>query len=666
MRVVFVMLFVIAGFATPVAGQTDQRNAAVWYGRAIKRHDQFARTLSPVEHRRRVAAIRHAVARPDETPNADVAAYLAELQPVLGLVRQAARRPHHDFDLDYDRGAELRLPHLSRMQVFSEYLAAEAIVQLHQGDAGSAADRIESIYRIADQAGRDRLLLSSMVGSETFDLAESLVDTAIDRGQLGPFECASILRALRNVDGGSPFGFAEGLKSERSLMMPWFRTQFSGEGGLPRFRRQFDWLLVDPVDAAAFRVMRQEDLDAALVAAETASELLIETLAIEDTDRARRELRRIDATIRRGDHGPFARLLLGDFADMVGAMDRRRAALRARIELLDAIASGRVDPRAVANAAVWYRRAIAAWNKVLPDARAEVRALADRPAQTVPPSLRITLDVSQPAIDVIREAAAIPRCVFVNADAAPRGLSDEHASLRDLVALLHADAVRWIQAGDFDAVVDRLALAFSCATHLGEDPTIMSSVLAHATFRSTAALVEPGLEGNRFSLAQRRRLLRAARGVGGPDSFGFRVAEVADRARIERWILARWRVAKPSRASLVGEMLAACRGEQLFALALCIDRIERGAAAAEATDRSAAGLNGIIRVAGIAETRRRAADVAAIVSGQRFEELPVPLAAPILRVAERRASAARVVRETLVSLRGEDGHNGSSLSRTEE
>jgi len=81
----------------------------------------------------------------------------------VDLLRQASERPQLDFELDYNQGVTLLLPHLSKMKEATVLLSASALANLHRGDSATAATNLHTILVILDRWKDEPLLISQLV-----------------------------------------------------------------------------------------------------------------------------------------------------------------------------------------------------------------------------------------------------------------------------------------------------------------------------------------------------------------------------------------------------------------------------------------------------------------------------------------------------------------------
>src|SRR6266850_2888444 len=149
-------------------------------------------------------------------------------------------------------------------------------------------------------------------------------------------------------------------------------------------------------------------------------------------------------------------------------MERARKSLEQTRTLLSSIAHGEVDATSLANAAIWYMRAVGAIEKIRPERMQEVRGYALMHHSSPSDELTLTLTEAQGIIGTLREGSRLKRCDFERVDSPwlPSGLAPHHPGLRDAVRLLQADAARLIPVNDPAGTVDRCAVCLRIGAHL--------------------------------------------------------------------------------------------------------------------------------------------------------------------------------------------------------
>ena len=109
-----------------------------------------------------------------QTPAKDVLLALSRYEETLQQLREAARRPHARFWINYEDGFSARFPHLSRLKACSQYLSLHAIASLAEGNTEIALDDILLSFRLGETIKSEPVLISF------------LVQVAISRGRAEP------------------------------------------------------------------------------------------------------------------------------------------------------------------------------------------------------------------------------------------------------------------------------------------------------------------------------------------------------------------------------------------------------------------------------------------------------------------------------------------------
>jgi hypothetical protein len=443
------------------------------------------------------------------------------------------------------------------------------------------------------------------------------------------------------------------MASEKTVVLAWTTQRYSGEGGVELARAELGWDEKHPVISSQLAALSQEELEATLAAAELAADRAIDTLYLSDPDQVRAELDRVDTAVAIGEYGVMATLLFGHFGDAFERFVDVRRALRTRMDVLAAIASGRLDPAELANAAFWYRRATRTLGRLPAEQRQLIRSFAEDHGRSMDAELAGALQTANETIGILLEARSILRCDFVaERQSAASGICIYHANLRELVQLLHADAIRCIRAEAFDAAVERLATCYRIASHLSDDPLIFSAVLAHVTFDDTQSLLAPGLATDAFTLEQRKQLLAAARDVGYRDPFGYAVSVTAQRDAVQQQLEARLKTGDLDATRRLRLVIDACDADQLLFLAIATDQATRDASGVTGARFNA--LAGVLALEEAREALTAARDALDVLPAGRLEQLAESTAPAFASVVERMSIAQDELREALVALRGEE------------
>lgn len=84
----------------------------------------------------------------------------APLEQIRAVLSEA---PNFGYNLDYNSGANLLLPHLPRIKAAAQWLSLGATVKLHQGNFGAAFQDLDALTRLSVQFSQESLLISELV-----------------------------------------------------------------------------------------------------------------------------------------------------------------------------------------------------------------------------------------------------------------------------------------------------------------------------------------------------------------------------------------------------------------------------------------------------------------------------------------------------------------------
>lgn len=117
------------------------------------------------------APVAVAISRQDAA--AGVLKLLAEAEPVIEELRQAAMRPHARFNIRYEEAnpAAVLLPHLAVLRRVTSVLQLRAAALLHLGRTDDAVRELELIFKISDSISQEPVLISHLVRIAQLSLA---------------------------------------------------------------------------------------------------------------------------------------------------------------------------------------------------------------------------------------------------------------------------------------------------------------------------------------------------------------------------------------------------------------------------------------------------------------------------------------------------------------
>ena len=260
-----------AAAAASVQVQEADRNAALDYWRLITLEhggdDLFEqagltlRLMHPGEDAEEPPADEPAALK----PGAELAGALADLDSYFDDVERASRTPSCDFQIRYEDGYAVLMPHLSPLRKIGRLMVADARRMALEGDFAGAAERLAATLRLARHMTGDRTLISSLVSVAISDQAMKEGLWLLERSQNAPAVREALVAGVGRFPHDDPY-FVEGaLRVERD-MIGLLARQFSG----PKAGQDF-------LDAFATSLSPETDEPARAIAAMNAQQFKAET-----------------------------------------------------------------------------------------------------------------------------------------------------------------------------------------------------------------------------------------------------------------------------------------------------------------------------------------------------------------------------------------------------
>ncbi len=507
------------------------KNGATWYAKAISQYGSLSN--SDIE-----TIVDFDWGDPSAPITAELRAALARVQPVLRLARRGTRQEYSDFNLNYGNGFELQLPHLGRLRGLTQLMRTDALVRMRDGDTAGAAAETASIYRMGAHLNSDQIIVSSLVGAAIFNAGDHVAQVGLDRGAFTGDDAQTIFSALETLSPTDPFDLGEAVGMEREIMTVWLADQFATEEGRAKIAAAFGPGLADDDAQTELILMDQETFDEQLQEVDGLMSQVVGAFMDPDREAGRAKLSEISEKLEKGEVGLLASVLLPALDKAFDNMLRSEEKVRNRMASLAPLITGTIAPKEVANAAVWYLRAIEMLAEVEPEARLQWPTLGADPDVQISTEAATSLDGVDSIISTLREGSRMTRCEFTlllpkQVVAIPAYLP----GLKELSNLLHAEAVYRFQVGEIELAVDRLEICLRMSAHLGGDQTITTSLISHLLFEGAARLLR-----HKLMLAlledDQSDTLRAALGqTSRKDPFGYIASIIAARESVRSWFI---------------------------------------------------------------------------------------------------------------------------------
>jgi hypothetical protein len=245
-----------------------------------------------------------------DTLDAAVKALREGGQPSLDLCLAAADMTKCDFELAYEGGVSMLMPHLSMTRMLARTLRLDARAHLLANRPDLAAMSLRAMFRMSSHVASDRILISTLVSVAITSLAAEEAAVLLDSGTLTPFDAALLRDAIAAVNTGG-FRAKDALTMERDLFLHWFKLAMNKGDDAALAAAT---MLAPPEDkdlARRVRALQGEALDRELARAREAYD---EVLAAWGTPDTQAKLAVIGERLHKGDFGVIARISMPAFA----------------------------------------------------------------------------------------------------------------------------------------------------------------------------------------------------------------------------------------------------------------------------------------------------------------------------------------------------------------
>lgn len=254
----------------------------------------------------------------------------------------ASTMPVCDFELAYEHGFQLLLPHLSKFRAGARMLRVDARRLLMEHKPEEAAERVAAMLRSSRQLRTEGVLISSLVGMAVASNAIDEAEVMIESGRLTPAAARTIEVALDPLGEPDSLGVRACVAGEGEIMQSWLATRFTGPTAGKDFIEQ--WIdaygvgsPTAPKDESYLAAKRQvSGMNGEALAGGVKRMLDAYKLvdAAWDTPDAPAAIDVISESVRRGEYGPLAVLVFPSFGKSrasVAKFDTRVAEVSQRL-----------------------------------------------------------------------------------------------------------------------------------------------------------------------------------------------------------------------------------------------------------------------------------------------------------------------------------------------
>lgn len=541
-RLLVAAVFLWSSFAVA----QDEENGWTYWQEAIEYLQPPNDANAPIISQDERAMLREYLEGPMRTPTIDEQAVLERLGPTLALIQRASACETYDAGIDFSAGFETLLPHLGPMRIGAQLLAVQARASAAAGDHKGAAQWLGVLGAISTHASTDRFAISSLVSAAIYSYTDQQLEQFIGAGLLDQEGAQAMVAQLQNLYGDDPFDFTGAVEREGETILQFLDSTLDEDS-------PFDVLEsmgIDPSSIPEQDVAMQREL---------AEDMFLDlTAAFHDPDRERGR-----ATIQAlsletqelPDDAALLQLLMPSLERLFDARENVELLLANRLRQLESVASGRIKPEALLNAAiVWLAAGQIAANLPEPEQEAAMRLLLnddDTPLEAWTAAINTSV---QPILISGLDAASISSASFhaVSGETRPfmeaTYLGELRAIGRVLLAAAHARRVAWAKGEPSDALnvsallgAEEISAVLRLVEHLAGDPALAHTVLAAEILRSVVDQIEAyvevilarevsGIADPEIDRAILSRLRAAMTRLPRADPFGIRAAAASDRA----------------------------------------------------------------------------------------------------------------------------------------
>ena len=482
-------------------------------------------------------------------------------QEMLAMTRRAADIEHCDFELPLEEeGFDVLLPHLSGMLAGGRMLVDAAYADRVAGSPELMVGHVETLLQVGrHMVSSDQTIIASMVSIALVRMAEGVVQSAMDRGEIDPAMAVPLARAMNFTATPDPFGLRAGLAMERVVGTEWFaRTiglnnpDLDPDKPLPTEENdlaQEMFAMVESVSNNQVPGWNSPTVGELRAAVQQLDSVFARMLAAMDDPSGTRRLRTlesIEAQVDTGEHGVLANLLVPGLPRAVEQQDAALADFARCQAQLQAIADG--EP--VAN----FANAGDLWIRAGRLAEPLGGTWTDSPDDAV--AIDALLSQSR---DAKRRTYPSPWEDYLEATI-PWWLPGQVALLDGLMRRIDVA----ISSGNASEAVADMEVALLMIAALCEDPRIATSLAAVDALGRIAPLVQRFAATPSADESTRRALIQRIRAVPTRDPAGLQRAALATRDRLQDhlsgWYYDHTNAAGPSEDEALLSCIAWLRG----------------------------------------------------------------------------------------------------------
>jgi hypothetical protein len=230
----------------------------------------------------------------------------------IDMLIEASAMERCDFGIDYQKGPEALIPHLSAMRLSAFLLAVDARVAFDNGETEQAVASLAAGYALAEHCTQDRVLISALVGMSIFRLIDDVVLYAEDINALDEASRRTLCAALDRFDDEDPFRVLRSIEMEGRMMGDWWMAA-ARRGDFDLLASTLDGAAAgDAVESLVGPMRRAARADVNAIAAAQVEPFRTYYESVEQAwnqEDAPRQLAVLEKGVVQGDFGPFTQVM---------------------------------------------------------------------------------------------------------------------------------------------------------------------------------------------------------------------------------------------------------------------------------------------------------------------------------------------------------------------
>jgi hypothetical protein len=407
-----------------------------------------------------------------------------DLQPLIIRAKEIAMIPTCDWNLDYSKGLDLLIPHVSDIRQAAMLVSFSIQGDTKSENFDSAIMGMESLVGISSHLSDDDLIIGSLVSYSVFSILKD--NTSLFENVQDPAKLESLLDSVQHLNEFDPFGIRAGVAGEQQYLGDWLSEKDVVDLDLGGFINEE----LDPELNMELEVSRYGE----------AMDRLVEVFQMKDESKAVAAMDALQDEVESGEFGELTKVLF------VSGNNLLKTAFSASKDVVElkSILQQRIDTLRTPDAAAYFLQAVDAYCAI--DAEERIAAVKSGEFNTLNLSL-----------STLAKAAEMQPSKITLADdpQTPPWLAPIFAMTSDSLAR---------------GTIDDFVTAIRVAAHLSQQDRFAASLAASMIIEAVFVSL-PRITEKESSL-----LLEATRRIPAADAYMILATTAKEQIRFEKWM----------------------------------------------------------------------------------------------------------------------------------